>query len=68
MKAQPEGREEVVEVETGSASGANQTGQHFSTLKAQTPVYDDVFNDLFADKRHQAYRIVEKVEKRTAII
>jgi hypothetical protein len=31
------------------------TAQYFNTLKAPAPQYDDFLNELFANKRHQAY-------------
>ena len=44
------------------------TTQHFNTLKAPTPVYDDFLNDLFANKRHQAYARCARQERRTQVI
>ena len=44
------------------------TSQHFNTLKAPTPVYDDFLNDLFANKRHQAYARCARQERRTQVI
>jgi len=55
--------------EAGPGSEAPQTtAEHFNTLKAPTPQYDDFLNDLFAKKRHQAYKRCEAVEKRTEAI
>ena len=47
----------------GAADGAKSpytTSTAFNTLKAATPVYDDFLNDLFANKRHQAYARCER--------
>lgn len=44
------------------------TSSHFNTLKAPTPVYDDFLNDLFANKRHQAYARCARQERRTQVI
>ena len=50
------------------SAAAMTTAEHFNTLKAPTPQYDDFLNDLFAKKRHQAYKRSEAVEKRTEAI
>jgi hypothetical protein len=33
-----------------------------------TPVYNDIFNEIFVVKKHQAYSRREKTDKRTAYI
>ena len=42
--------------------------EYYQTIKAPTPQYDDFLNDLFAKKRHQAYKRCEIVERRTEAI
>ena len=56
------------EVIIPEAAAPQTTAEHFNTLKAPTPQYDDFLNDLFAKKRHQAYKRSEAVEKRTEAI
>jgi len=56
------------EVIIPEAAAPQTTAEHFNTLKAPTPQYDDFLNDLFAKKRHQAYVRCEAVEKRTEAI
>jgi len=43
------------EAEADATKSPYSTTQYFNTLKAPAPVYDDFLNDLFANKRHQAY-------------
>ena len=40
----------------------------YSTIKMSTPVYNDIFNDIFVVKKHQAYSRRERTDKRTAYI
>lgn len=41
----------------------------YSTInKVSTPVYNDIFNEIFVVKKHQAYSRRERTDKRTAFI
>jgi len=42
-------------MEADEASSPYSTANYFNTLKAPTPQYDDFLNELFANKKHQAY-------------
>lgn len=56
------------DAEADGATSPYSTSQHFNTLKAPAPVYDDFLNDLFANKRHQAYARCARQERRTQVI
>lgn len=40
----------------------------YATVKSPQPVYNDIFSDIFAQKRHQAYVRQERAEKRAKVI